>query len=483
GTSASRASSRSFGARRSPTWRSSSRRRARCRTTPGTSRRSAGWRTSPLRTSSSRLELGAGALLVGVAFLAPGVGVDVVPAGLPEPTDVVLGELEPAEPLRALPRVALRHDEAKREPVLRRELLAVVRPRHQHVVLHHRLEGEVGRVAEVAVRDHPLRLRPYARLLGKGPERDSGPRVVERRPPRDAVHVGHDVGGGHRRQLGVRERDRALDQTEHLEPPLSLVEPRDRAVVEHRPALHQALAGRDALGDLLRIPRTEQRHPASSRATREISRQAAIAVSMSSSEMSTWVTIRTFPDTSVAPTPCSSSRRTASRGRIPTASVSTYTMFVSTAEESIAPGKTSPMPSARRRARAWSSWRRFGPSSKAMSPAAAMIPACRHAPPNRILSRLASRMSAAGPHTSEPIGAPRPLDTQNIIVSASRVHSVTSQPAATAALKIRAPSRWIGSPASPATLRIARRSSTDITVPPAWPWVFSTAMRSMTSTS
>jgi len=50
-------------------------------------------------------------------------------------------------------------------------------------------------------------------------------------------------------------------------------------------------------------------------------------------------------------------------------------------------------------------------------------------------------------------------------------------------LKIRAPSRWTATPASSATLRIARKSSTSITVPPACPLVFSRQTRSTISTS
>src|SRR4249919_317871 len=105
-----------------------------------------------------RLELGARAFLVRVALLGPGFGVDVVPAHLPETALVLRRELESAEPLRALPRVAPRHDEAQREAVLAGERLAAVGPRDEHVVVQHRLEREVRRVAVVAVRDHPLGL-------------------------------------------------------------------------------------------------------------------------------------------------------------------------------------------------------------------------------------------------------------------------------------------------------------------------------------
>ena len=56
-------------------------------------------------------------------------------------------------------------------------------------------------------------------------------------------------------------------------------------------------------------------------------------------------------------------------------------------------------------------------------PAAAVIPAWRQAPPKRIQSRRASGIRSAGPHSSDPIGAPSPFETQNITVSASRANS------------------------------------------------------------
>ena len=112
-----------------------------------------------------------------------------------------------------------------------------------------------------------------------------------------------------------------------------------------------------------------------------------------------------------------------------------------------------------------------------------MMPACRQAPPNRMLRRRASRINSAGPQINDPIGAPRPFETQNIIVSTWRVHAETSTPAAAAALKIRAPSRCSGTPASEATARTFASSSTGITRPPAPPTVFSTLSRSTISTS
>src|SRR5438270_8865353 len=78
------------------------------------------------------LQLRPRALLIAVALLRERLRVDVVPPNLPEPSRVLLAELEPGQPLRALPRVALRHDQSQRPPVLGRESLAVVPPRAQH---------------------------------------------------------------------------------------------------------------------------------------------------------------------------------------------------------------------------------------------------------------------------------------------------------------------------------------------------------------
>ena len=212
-------------------------------------------------------------------------------------------------------------------------------------------------------------------------------------------------------------------------------------------------------------------------------RQAPSAASTPSSSTSTWVTIRTCVPTWVTPTPRAASRSTVSSTGIPTASVSTNTMFVSTCSRSIEPGRRSPTPSARVRARAWSSCSRGGPSSSATMPAAAVMPACRHAPPNRMLNLRASRMRSAGPQITDPIGAPRPFDRQNITVSTCCVQAVGSTPAAPAALNTLAPSMWTGTPASVATDRTFASSSTGITAPAAAPTVFSTVRRSTISTS
>ena len=85
------------------------------------------------------------------------------------------------------------------------------------------------------------------------------------------------------------------------------------------------------------------------------------------------------------------------------------------------PGRISASASASRRARAWSS----------CEPRRALVERDQAGrghdpglPPGAaeqdLQIRRASRISSAGPQTSEPIGAPSPFETQNIIVSTSR---------------------------------------------------------------
>ena len=67
---------------------------------------------------------------------------------------------------------------------------------------------------------------------------------------------------------------------------------------------------------------------------------------------------------------------------------------------------------------AWRGPRRAGPpASSATRPAAASTPAWRMPPPSILRTRRARAMKSREPHTSEPTGAPRPLDRQNVTES------------------------------------------------------------------
>ena len=170
-------------------------------------------------------------------------------------------------------------------------------------------------------------------------------------------------------------------------------------------------------------------------------RQAASAVSISRAVTPAWVSIRTRPGTTVTRNPAASSRRIHSTAGQPVPATSTNTTLVWTLAGSTParhdPGDALGQPPGVRVILGEPA----GPSRSAIRPAAAMIPACRQAPPNRIFSRRASRMNSRLPASNDPIGAPSPLDRQNISASTCRVYSATAVPATTAALKMRAPSR------------------------------------------
>src|SRR4051794_1778396 len=97
--------------------------------TPGWQRTGSSGARQPVRPTACRDSIRAEALFL------PGIRVVVVPVALPEPGHVVVQELEAAEPLRALPEVALRNDEPHRPPVLGVERLAVKGVGEQHVLV------------------------------------------------------------------------------------------------------------------------------------------------------------------------------------------------------------------------------------------------------------------------------------------------------------------------------------------------------------
>src|SRR5438132_6417703 len=102
------------------------------------------------------------------------------------------------------------------------------------------------------------------------------------------------------------------------------------------------------------------------------------------------------------------------------------------------------------------------------------MPAWRQEIPNRILVLRASWMKAAGPQRTEPIGAPRPLERQNMTASVRAQYSATEVPVTALELKIREPSMYRGFRACAATSATASTSSKDHGTPPPAEYVFST---------
>src|SRR5207253_7151758 len=100
-----------------------------------------------------------GSALEAVPFFAPRVGVVVVAVALPESGLVDRRQLDPAQPLGALPEVLAGDHEPQREPVLHRQRLAVRVRREERVRILEERERDVRGEARLGVRDHEPRGR------------------------------------------------------------------------------------------------------------------------------------------------------------------------------------------------------------------------------------------------------------------------------------------------------------------------------------
>ena len=93
--------------------------------------------------------------------------------------------------------------------------------------------------------------------------------------------------------------------------------------------------------------------------------------------------------------------------------------------------------------------------------AAASTPAWRIVPPAILRTRFALAISSFEPTKAEPTGAPRPLlkqtETESNRSAMARAFARASPPIATAALKSRAPSRWVARPCRRASAVASRR--------------------------
>src|SRR6516165_9673357 len=91
------------------------------------------------------------ASVILVSLLTPRIAVHVIPAQLPEAGLVALRELKPVHPLRRLPEVEMRHEQARRPPVVARQRLAFVLERDHRLPRREVREWHVGGVSVVAM--------------------------------------------------------------------------------------------------------------------------------------------------------------------------------------------------------------------------------------------------------------------------------------------------------------------------------------------
>src|SRR5947208_9028900 len=170
--------------------------------------------------TGARLKPGTGrAALKRIALLLPKIRIVVVPVALPEARLVVVEQLEPAKPLRALPEITARHDQAQRPAVLRFQRLAVGFIGDHRLLALEGVERHVGREALLRMGDHEACAWLWPDELGEiAPMNPAEPRV-EAAPAGDAVDVDRDLGRRQLLQLLPRQRGRILDLAEDLEIP------------------------------------------------------------------------------------------------------------------------------------------------------------------------------------------------------------------------------------------------------------------------
>src|SRR2546422_3985396 len=171
----------------------------------------------------------------GVAVLGQRICGVAIPADLPVPELFLVREGDGAHPLRALVRIALRHEEAYGSAVFDREGFPVPLVREENVGIVKDVERMGCRIAVATSEGRETSGRPNLCSFGHFLDRDSDPLVVERGPTCDAVERGHHFGGRKAEQLVVREADRLVHRAVHPEVPLLRIEPRDDAQVEPRP--------------------------------------------------------------------------------------------------------------------------------------------------------------------------------------------------------------------------------------------------------
>src|SRR5262245_23521714 len=208
-----------------------------------------------------------------------------------------------------------------------------------------------------------------------------------------------------------------------------------------------------------------------------ISRKASRARSMSSPSTSLWVTHRMALGPIWWILTLRARQPAASSADPPSRSTWKMTMLVCTFSGSSRRRGRAASPRASRLACSWSSASRSTMVSRAMSPAAARMPTWRIPPPTILRTRRARATNSREPQTRDPTGAASPLERQKVMESTGRAKSATGRPRATAALKMRAPSRCTATPWAWAAAATGPISSGVQHEPPCRLWVFSRQTR------
>lgn len=182
-----------------------------------------------------------------IPLLGPRVAAHVIAVLLPESRGVPVHQLDAAHPLRRLPEVQVRHDQASRAAVLGEEWLAVVVGRDEVPLPQEIIERQVGRIVGISVHQGMRRRCPHARARQQRRDRDAREDVVVARPLGHAMDVAEHFAHRQPAEFLPADLEGPLDLAEYAERPVTEVCAGHVAVVQHRPLRRRVLAGREAL--------------------------------------------------------------------------------------------------------------------------------------------------------------------------------------------------------------------------------------------
>src|SRR5437667_6533649 len=180
-----------------------------------------------------------------VAVLGQRIRRVTVPADLPIPELFFVRERHRSHPLRALVRVALRHEEPHGSPVFDRERFPVPLIREEDVGVVQDIQRMRSRIAVPASKGRKASRGANLRAFRNFLDGDADPFVVERGPARDTMERRHHLGRRQPQELFVGETHGVLDGDVHTKVPFLRVEPRNNAEIEPRPFPNLPLSGRE----------------------------------------------------------------------------------------------------------------------------------------------------------------------------------------------------------------------------------------------
>src|SRR4051794_31046798 len=185
------------------------------------------------------------ASVIRISLLIPGIAVHVVPAQLPEAGLVSVRELKTVHPLRRLPEVEMRHEQARRPPVVARQRLAFVLERDHGLPRCEVGERHVGGVSVVAMYEYKPSGSAKASVSEDVVDGHALPSRVELRPRGHAVDIARHPGSRERIELRPAPRFDGTRSDLQREGPIRGIDPRRGSGRKHREIVDEVLSRRN----------------------------------------------------------------------------------------------------------------------------------------------------------------------------------------------------------------------------------------------